>query len=161
MIGSREDWIKSAFSEARAAISSGDHQKAINALNNLEISLKNTEDDPFIVGSIGRTKKRVYLSEITKICIIDRCVLIHTNDGRTYTSSDTIKEIENQHPCALIRASRSLIVPVENIHQFMCEADGSHSVKVKGEESPILISRRCVSSIKEALSGNLDRLSVG
>jgi DNA-binding LytR/AlgR family response regulator len=148
----REHRIQSAFSEVRAAISSGDHQKAIDALNDLEESIKQQEEDnPFIIGSIGRVKKRIYLSEIIKICIIERCVLIYANDGRIYTSNNTIKEIENQHPSALVRASRSLIVPIENIRQLICEADGSHSLKIKWDEEQILISRRCVPLIKEAM----------
>jgi len=75
--------------------------------------------------------------------------IVH-RDGETL-SDQTLKELEQRYPNALLRTHRNSLVNVAHIHGLSKQSDGQYVIRIKGSDHMVSVSRRHVTDIKKRL----------
>jgi two-component system response regulator AlgR len=107
-------------------------------------------DGPFLRSSLGGKVNLIPMSEVIYLCAEDKYTTVIYEKGETVISQ-SLTDLENEHPDILIRAHRGTLLVKTRIRGLEKDADGRHLLQLDGCERRPQVSRRNLPAIRKLI----------
>lgn len=106
--------------------------------------------EPMLKSTLGGKVRLLPLSEAIYFYAEDKYTIVIHSQGQLMISQ-TLLELEEQHPDALIRTHRSTLVARDRIRGLEKSSIGAHKLLLEGTEERPMVSRRSLASIRKVI----------
>ncbi|HET8553639.1 MAG TPA: LytTR family DNA-binding domain-containing protein [Rhodanobacteraceae bacterium] len=101
---------------------------------------------------MGGEERRIPLEDVFCLLADDKYVVVHHSGGESLTDT-SLRQLEQQHPEALVRVHRNCVIPRQRLVGIATAADGSARARLAGCALQPEISRRNLAAMRKLLHG--------
>lgn len=125
--------------------------KKLSQLQIKHLTEQQTDSSKVFVANTWQGQELIPLENIYFFRADQKYLTVVHRDGETI-SDQTLKELEQRYPLMLLRTHRNTLVNIAHIYGLNKNADEGYSIRIKGSDHTVPVSRRHVTTIKTRLN---------